>query len=409
MTLDKVAYEFDEFILNPRDRLLVHSGRHVPMAAKDFDLLTYLLDKPGQLVTEAELRNAIWNGEAIHANSITNHISKVRRALGCDPVSPKFIKTLHGKRGYRFIAEVRRIEPNDLNVVHADQQRQFSVEAHLFSPVYLGIGQFRKMYGDLKEGARSIYKQVELGGVRLCLFPSGIGVWHLTEARQVSAFDELAKWRLGVYNEILKGKHKIGIYNGQFTKDAIKRDPLEKVIGKQGYVLSFMVLKQPGRVDINRLLKPLRLLACLSPLEQASEQQSRSLERELLGGLHLTNDLTEFGMPHFEVGYASWDGVSYLEGSDRKPGIKDDIIEFEIALQAAWWLCKCVYDLIVAKGSKAKNELQPLLNDLRRQVARLHGILATESVSQRTMIEAILKTSRIDRLFDDTLKLYDEL
>lgn len=409
MTFDYDAYAFGDFVVNPQDRLLIHSGINVPIAAKDFDLLTYLVKKAGQLVTEVELRKAIWNNEAIHPHSITNHISKIRRALGCDPISPKFIKTLHGKRGYRFIAEVRRIEPNKIEVAHADHPRQFTVDAHLFSPVYFGIDKFRSLNGNLKKETRGIYKEITVDNGRLCLFPSGIGVWHLSERRQISAFDELATWRAAVYEEILTGRHKIGIYNDQYTKDAIKGDPLAHVMGKPGYVLSLMVLKKPGRVDTTRLLKPLRLLACLAPLEQASGQKSRSLEKDLLSGLHLTNDLTEFGMSRTHVGYASWDGISYLDSSDKEPGIKNDIIEFEVALQAAWWLCKCIYDLIIARGGEVKNELQPLLYDLRRQVARLHGILATESVSQRTMTEAILKTSRIDLLFDDTVKMYDEL
>ncbi|MEM7223684.1 MAG: winged helix-turn-helix domain-containing protein [Pseudomonadota bacterium] len=73
------------------------------------DLLAYLLENPGRLVTKDELCEHIWDGKAITDAAISTQIRAVRKALGDDRAQQKFLKT-HPRRGVRFVAAVERLE-----------------------------------------------------------------------------------------------------------------------------------------------------------------------------------------------------------------------------------------------------------------------------------------------------------
>jgi hypothetical protein len=237
--------------------------------------------------------------------------------------------------------------------------------------------------------------------------PTGIGVWHLEGKHSLDSFGDAAAWRQQTYEKILSGKHVVQLYNQELKVPLITRstDTFALILGQIGYVFSMMVLTDPKWTRPGSMRKPLQLLSCLGTLENAD----KGLEHCLLDGGNADLDTIEFGSPGRDLGYASWDGLSYLERVDGSQAFKGSIIDFEIAVQSTWWLAKCLYDICLAKGSKAKKDVEPLINALQWQHARLCAIAATESTSQRTMIEAVLKTSRLNRLVDDTLKLYGRI
>jgi DNA-binding winged helix-turn-helix (wHTH) protein len=69
------AYEFGPFTVQPAERLLVRGGRPVSLTPKAFDLLTHLVDRPGQLVGKQELMAALWPDTFVEeANLAYNHV-----------------------------------------------------------------------------------------------------------------------------------------------------------------------------------------------------------------------------------------------------------------------------------------------------------------------------------------------
>ena len=72
---------------------------------KGLKLLHYLLQKPGVVVSRAELLDAIWEGRAVTDHCLTEAVRIVRWSLGDDPRDPTYIQTIH-RRGYRFVAAV---------------------------------------------------------------------------------------------------------------------------------------------------------------------------------------------------------------------------------------------------------------------------------------------------------------
>ncbi|MFM0649365.1 AAA family ATPase [Paraburkholderia bryophila] len=78
----------------------------LPLTPRAFDMLQYLADRPGRLVTHDELLDALWQGRAVQPEVLKTHVLSIRTTLGDDPRSPRFIET-HRGRGYRFIAPLR--------------------------------------------------------------------------------------------------------------------------------------------------------------------------------------------------------------------------------------------------------------------------------------------------------------
>jgi len=105
-------YRFGDFEADLRSGELRRNGVKIKLQEQPFQILTSLLERPGDVVTREELRQRLWP-EGIHLdfeNGLNIAVKKLRQALGDDSETPRFIETLP-KRGYRFIAPVRAKAP----------------------------------------------------------------------------------------------------------------------------------------------------------------------------------------------------------------------------------------------------------------------------------------------------------
>jgi tetratricopeptide (TPR) repeat protein len=78
------------------------ADERVDLTPKTFDVLRYLVEHPGRLVTHDELLAALWPGVHVQPEVLKSHILGIRHALGDKIASPRYIETQRG-RGYRFI------------------------------------------------------------------------------------------------------------------------------------------------------------------------------------------------------------------------------------------------------------------------------------------------------------------
>ncbi len=99
-------YEFGPFRLQPEEHLLLREGNPVPLTPKAFDLLLFLLQNQGRLVTKDQIMQAIWPESFVEEANITVLISSLRKALGEREADDPYIKTVP-KKGYCFTAPVR--------------------------------------------------------------------------------------------------------------------------------------------------------------------------------------------------------------------------------------------------------------------------------------------------------------
>lgn len=77
-------------------------GQPLDLTATEFDLLTLLVEHPGQVFTRLQLLDRM-QGTAYegYERTIDAHIKNLRKKLGDDPQEPRFIETVRGV-GYRF-------------------------------------------------------------------------------------------------------------------------------------------------------------------------------------------------------------------------------------------------------------------------------------------------------------------
>ncbi|MEP7038564.1 MAG: winged helix-turn-helix domain-containing protein [Acidobacteriota bacterium] len=100
-------YKFFDFTLNPATRRLLIQNEEVAVSSKAFDILSYLVENRGKIVSKDELFQMIWADSFVEENNLPVHISALRRVLGDKRGESRFIKTISG-RGYSFIAPVEK-------------------------------------------------------------------------------------------------------------------------------------------------------------------------------------------------------------------------------------------------------------------------------------------------------------
>ena len=85
-------------------------GIKIKLHRQPFQVLSILLERPGQIVTKDDLSRRLWEGDTFvdFEHSLATAISKIREALGDSADSPRYVETLP-RRGYRFIAEVTAV------------------------------------------------------------------------------------------------------------------------------------------------------------------------------------------------------------------------------------------------------------------------------------------------------------
>jgi TolB-like protein/DNA-binding winged helix-turn-helix (wHTH) protein/tetratricopeptide (TPR) repeat protein len=96
---------FGVFELDPASGELSKRGKRIRLQDKPCQLLTALVERPGETITRKELQERLWpRGTFVEfENGLNNAVSRLREALGDTAESPRFIETLP-RRGYRFVA-----------------------------------------------------------------------------------------------------------------------------------------------------------------------------------------------------------------------------------------------------------------------------------------------------------------
>ncbi len=95
---------FQEFEVNLQTGELRKSGRKLKLSGQPMQVLTILLQRPGQIVTREELQNRLWPDTFVDVDhNLNTAINKIRETLGDSAENPRYLETIP-RRGYRFIA-----------------------------------------------------------------------------------------------------------------------------------------------------------------------------------------------------------------------------------------------------------------------------------------------------------------
>jgi DNA-binding winged helix-turn-helix (wHTH) protein len=103
---------FSHFRLIVRERLLLKDGIQVSVGSRAFDLLLALVERAGETVNRQELFTRVWPDVIVSKVNLRVHIAGLRKLLGEGQGGKRFIISV-ACRGYRFVANVSRIQPAD--------------------------------------------------------------------------------------------------------------------------------------------------------------------------------------------------------------------------------------------------------------------------------------------------------
>jgi len=76
-------------------------GRALQLTAREFDLLAFLVRRPGQVFSRAELLERVWGWDFGDQSTVTVHVRRLREKVEPDPTAPRRIATVWGV-GYRY-------------------------------------------------------------------------------------------------------------------------------------------------------------------------------------------------------------------------------------------------------------------------------------------------------------------
>lgn len=103
-------FRFGDCELHLASRELLRGGAIQEIQPRAFDVLAYLVRHSDRLVGKDELLDRVWGHRAVSESALTRTVMKVRKAIGDDAHTPRFIVTQHS-HGYRFIGTVEPTAP----------------------------------------------------------------------------------------------------------------------------------------------------------------------------------------------------------------------------------------------------------------------------------------------------------
>ena len=101
------CYILGEFLLDSDGHRLIRGGEEIPLRPKSYELLLYLVEHHGHLVSKEELFTAVWPDSYITEGTLRQTVWEIREALGDHEEQQRLIKTIP-KVGYQFVGEVQK-------------------------------------------------------------------------------------------------------------------------------------------------------------------------------------------------------------------------------------------------------------------------------------------------------------
>ncbi|MBN8887745.1 MAG: winged helix-turn-helix domain-containing protein [Rudaea sp.] len=98
-------FRLGEWLIAPQECRIDGAGASQSIEPKLMDVLVFLCERAGEVVSAEELLIALWRGSFYGDNPVHKSIAQLRRILGDSATQPRYIATIR-KRGYRVTAPV---------------------------------------------------------------------------------------------------------------------------------------------------------------------------------------------------------------------------------------------------------------------------------------------------------------
>ena len=97
------SIQIGEAVIDFRRHSLLRNGIPVDISAKELDMLHYLVQHRGQVISRDTLLTEIWgHSDPIVTRTVDNFILRLRKKIEPDPSTPKHLLTIHGS-GYKLL------------------------------------------------------------------------------------------------------------------------------------------------------------------------------------------------------------------------------------------------------------------------------------------------------------------
>jgi DNA-binding winged helix-turn-helix (wHTH) protein len=280
-------FRLAEWLVQPSLNRLSCDERATQLEPKLMDVLVYLAENAGQVVSKNDITDAVWPDLFITESVITRSIAGLRRAFGDDAKNPRFIETI-SKRGYRLIAEVSQAPPAESQQIRRPPSPSIGAPSITRTAVPFVVGQWvcrENFYGRV-----AIIDEV-LGGNRNWLWLLGtrrIGKTSVLKQLEYLALNSPDFGFLPVFWD-LQGADRPEELHLDFA-DALldAEDRLEQVGIGLTEVGADDCFESLGRLRRKLLSKGLRLLLLCDEVEELIQlnRQDPSILRKLRRALH---------------------------------------------------------------------------------------------------------------------------
>jgi len=280
-------FRLADWLVQPSLNRLSCDDRVVQLEPKLMDVLVFLTENAGRVVSKIDITDAVWTDVFITESVITRSIAGLRRAFGDDVKSPRFIETI-SKRGYRLIAEVKRVSAtNERSIQIRPPQRVQAVSAARTTVPFV-VGQWVRRENFY--GRTAVIDEV-LGGNRNWLWLLGtrrIGKTSVLKQLEYLAMNSPDLGFLPVFWD-LQGADRPEELHLDFADALLDAEVrLEQVGIHLTEVRSDDCFESLGRLRRKLLSKDLRLLLLCDEVEELIQlnRQDPSILRKLRRALH---------------------------------------------------------------------------------------------------------------------------
>ena len=104
-----MKWTFENYRLDTEDASLWRDDEEISLRPKTFDVLCYLVEHAGELVSKENLLEEVWKNSYVVEGVLTTSMSELRKLFGDTARNQRFIATVY-RRGYRFVARVNELQ-----------------------------------------------------------------------------------------------------------------------------------------------------------------------------------------------------------------------------------------------------------------------------------------------------------
>lgn len=230
--------------MNTTERCVIKDNEFLELTTKTFDVLQFLIENAGNVVTKDEILGHVWNGNVVEESNLPVHISRLRKSLD-ERTDRRFIETVQGS-GYRFVAPVKSVGEPDwkralsygggsdehswqvVNNVRALVVLPFRNEALDVNADYLCDGITEGLINDLShvEGIKVISRNTSFAYKDREVDPKDVGR-DLRVSMILSGRVRVVGKKLLVSAELTEAENGIHVWGGRYDRT------LEDVVGSQ--------------------------------------------------------------------------------------------------------------------------------------------------------------------------------